>query len=131
MAFACVAVPARVALYCADVLIGIIVLGAASIAVAVGVILCAAGVIRRNPWVGLRIPSLFASDAAWKAGHRAAVLPVLCSTVVNVVLAILALTMMAASPGTVLIWVALVVLLAGTIIGAVLGSRAARRITAL
>ncbi|GAB3611570.1 hypothetical protein GCM10027414_36960 [Humibacter ginsengiterrae] len=99
-------------------LIGIIVLGAASIAVAVGIILCAAGVIRRNPWVGLRIPSLFSSDEAWSAGHRAAVLPVVCSAVVNIVLAVLALTVLPTAPSSVLLWVALIVLLAGTIIGA-------------
>lgn len=110
-----------------DVLFGIIVLCVVSIAVAVGITLCAAGVIRRNPWIGIRIPSLFASDEAWKAGHRAAVLPVVCSAVVNVVLAVLALTVLPPAPGSVLLWVVLVVLIAGTVIGAVVGARAANR----
>ncbi|WP_308492526.1 hypothetical protein [Microbacterium terrisoli] len=51
------------------------ILAGASLAVAVLMWLCAIGVIRRNPIVAIRIPSLFASDQAWQAGHHAA-LPV-------------------------------------------------------
>jgi uncharacterized membrane protein YfcA len=52
---------------------------------------------------------------------------VLVSAVVNVVLTVLSLTALSSMHGSALLWVALIVLLAGTIIGAVLGSRAARR----
>ena len=49
---------------------------AAAMLVVVVVTQCAAsGKIRRNGFVGLRIPPTMASDAAWVAGHRAAVAP--------------------------------------------------------
>lgn len=53
----------------------------------VGLLLCslahraAKGSLKRNPWAGIRIPSTMASEAAWDAGHRAAVLPMLVSGV--------------------------------------------------
>lgn len=34
-----------------------------------------AGKITRNHWAGFRLPALFASDAAWRAGHAAAQAP--------------------------------------------------------
>ncbi|NNC12569.1 hypothetical protein HII28_11855 [Planctomonas sp. JC2975] len=71
---------------------------------------------------------MFASDEAWRAGHRAAVLPLVCSAAVNIVLAVLALTVLPPTPRSVLLWVALIVLLAGTIIGAIVGARAANGI---
>ncbi|GGL79236.1 SdpI family protein [Glutamicibacter protophormiae] len=36
---------------------------------------CAAGRITRNHWAGYRLPALFASDEAWRAGHAAALAP--------------------------------------------------------
>lgn len=49
---------------------------AAAMLVVVVVTQCAAsGKIRRNGFVGLRIPPTMASDAAWVAGHRAARAP--------------------------------------------------------
>ncbi|MGA0568381.1 SdpI family protein [Rathayibacter sp. KR2-224] len=92
------------------------------------VALCAAGVIPRNPWVGLRIPALFASDDAWSAGHRGAILPVICSAVVNVVLAVLATTVLSEVRGPLLVGLVLLVLLAGTVMGAFRGARAARAV---
>ncbi|MER8025219.1 SdpI family protein [Glutamicibacter protophormiae] len=35
---------------------------------------CAAGRITRNHWAGYRLPALFASDEAWRAGHAACTL---------------------------------------------------------
>ena len=37
--------------------------------------LAARGTLRRNHGMGIRLPALFASDAAWQAGHAAAVTP--------------------------------------------------------
>jgi uncharacterized membrane protein len=37
--------------------------------------LAASGRIRRNGFVGIRIPPTLASDAGWSAGHRAAAAP--------------------------------------------------------
>lgn len=110
----------------------VIVLSVVSVLGAVLIILCGVGVIPRNPWAGLRIPPLFASDAAWTAGHRAAIVPMVCGAVVNIVLAVLALTVFSgttdSSGGVMLVIVALAVLVLGTIIGAVLGVRAANRV---
>ncbi|WP_344790548.1 SdpI family protein [Gryllotalpicola daejeonensis] len=42
---------------------------------AVAATLAGRGVIKRNPIIGIRIPSLFASDEAWARGHAAAARP--------------------------------------------------------
>jgi hypothetical protein len=42
--------------------------------------LAASGRLERNSFAGFRIPSAMASDAAWRAGHRAAV-PIMWLTV--------------------------------------------------
>jgi hypothetical protein len=46
-------------------------------------VLCATGVIPRNHIVGLRLPALFLGDDAWRAGHRAAVMPAAIGAVVT------------------------------------------------
>ena len=53
------------------------IIAAAMLLVVVVVVpqLAASGKIRRNSFVGLRIPPTMASDAAWVAGHRAARVP--------------------------------------------------------
>lgn len=97
-----------------------------AIALAVAIELCACGVIRRNPLVGIRIPSFFESDEAWTQGHRAAVLPM----VIAAVLAVIATIAGYAFPsfGVVAATIVNIALLAaGVIIGAVLGSRALSR----
>jgi hypothetical protein len=44
----------------------------------------ASGRLRRNQWVGIRIPSTMRSDHAWIAGHRVALLvAVLCAPTVG------------------------------------------------
>jgi len=35
-------------------------------------LLASTGVLTRNRWIGIRLGSTLASDAAWRAGHRAA-----------------------------------------------------------
>ena len=48
---------------------------AAMLVVVVVTQLAASGRVRRNGFIGLRIPPTMASDAAWVAGHRAALVP--------------------------------------------------------
>jgi hypothetical protein len=55
---------------------------------AVTAMLAGRGVIGRNPIIGIRIPSLFASDDAWRRGHAAAVRPSWIGFVVALVLAL-------------------------------------------
>jgi p-aminobenzoyl-glutamate transporter AbgT len=51
----------------------------------------ASGRLRRNQWVGIRIPSTMRSDRAWVAGHRAALrlMPLHLLTGVGLLLAVL------------------------------------------
>ena len=51
------------------------IIAAAMLLVVVVTQLAASGMIRRNGFVGLRIPPTMASEAAWVAGHRAARAP--------------------------------------------------------
>lgn len=55
--------------------------------------MAAVGRIPRNRFVGIRFPATLASDAAWRAGHRAAVRPawVSCGIVLIVDVAVLAI----------------------------------------
>lgn len=106
--------------------ISALILAAASVLIAVVIWLCGAGVIRRNPIVGLRLPALFASDDAWKAGHRAGVLPTIAAAVICVILTIV----VAVSPttfGAVGDGIILAVLVAGVVVATILGNRAAYR----
>lgn len=50
-------------------------LAAAMLLVTVVTQLAASGKIRRNGFVGIRIPPTLATDEGWLAGHKAAVLP--------------------------------------------------------
>lgn len=105
------------------VVIGAVVVAILSIAVIVLIPLCAVGRIPRNPFIGLRLPAFFASDEAWMAGHRAAVLPSVCGAVVGLVAGILIATVQ----GLAAVWLPIGIgaVLAGLIVGAVLGIRAA------
>ena len=110
------------------VLLAVVVVGVVSVVVAVLVVLCGTGVIPRNPYAGLRLPSLFASDAAWMAGHRAAIIPQSCTAVIAVVLTVWALM---AQPADDELWVPLTVVavvFAGTVVSGLVASRAARRV---
>ena len=103
---------------------GVIVLSFVSIALAVIVVLCARGRIRRNPLVGLRVPSLFASDEAWMAGHHAAAPPIVVAAIacslVGAVGIVFRPVIIAAAP------VMALILLVALVVGVVLASKAAR-----
>jgi len=107
------------------VIIGAVVVAILSVAIVVLIPLCATGRIPRNPFIGLRLPAFFASDDAWEAGHRAAVPSSVCGAIVAVVACVLAIAL----PSIAGVWftVAVVALLAGLAVGAVLGTRAAQR----
>lgn len=66
----------------------LIVLIAATIAVAIIVTLCAAGAIPRNIGIGIRIPATRASAEAWRTGHRAALLPAYAGGLIGIILAL-------------------------------------------
>jgi hypothetical protein len=69
-----------------------VLVAAAAVVVALVTLLAAAGRLRRNSIAGIRIPSLLASDEAWRNGHRAAVLPTAAAAIICVVLAAVVLT---------------------------------------
>lgn len=94
-----------------------------AIAVPFAVILCAAGVVPRGAWLGIRTAATMASDEAWQAGHRAAILPVSGGGVLSVLMA------MALFGDDALSGLALLPMALGVVGGAVLASRAARRET--
>ncbi len=101
---------------------------AAILAVAMVIVtaLCARGVIRRNPLIGIRIPSFFESDETWMRGHRAAVLPTAIAAGLAVSVAIIGYALPSFGHLVATI-VNLALLLVGVIVGAMLGSRALRR----
>jgi hypothetical protein len=83
-------------------------------------------VIRRNPLVGIRIPSFFESDEAWMRGHRAAILPTVIAAVLVVIVTIVGYALPSFGDLAATI-VNVLLLLAGVIAGAMLGSRALSR----
>ncbi|RJQ68850.1 SdpI family protein [Pseudonocardiaceae bacterium YIM PH 21723] len=83
-----------------------------------------AGRIKRNHFVGIRIPSTLRSDAAWYAGHRAARGPSLLGSALSVLPAIgSAFTVDRTHIVFILAWVLLVV--GGVMAGAIAAHRAA------
>jgi hypothetical protein len=107
-------------------MLGAWILTVVGIAVTVVVVLCGRGRIPRNPFVGMRIPAFFSSEEAWRIGHHAVILPVLVSTIGCAVVSVIALEL-PPGDGTTVTLINAGLLLAGTIVGAVLGSRAIRR----
>ncbi|GAB3808954.1 hypothetical protein GCM10028798_35920 [Humibacter antri] len=106
-------------------LIGAVILTIVAIGLTVMIILCAVGVIPRNSIAGLRLPAMFASDEAWMRGHRAGIAPAVIASIVCIVVTVIGLAVPAFTGGTIIVIVAL---LAGLVIAAVLGSRAASRV---
>jgi len=88
--------------------------------------LCGHGVIPRGWGVGIRLPAIQQSDATWRAGHRAAVLPYAVFAVVAVAVAALPLAIPAltdADPA-----LTAVVIIVGLVVGGIIGTRAAGRV---
>lgn len=107
-------------------MIGPLTVAVIAIVLTVAALLCALGIIGRNPVVGIRISSFFESENAWKAGHRVAVVPMALAAAVCVALTIVAAEVPTFGGATAVI-VSLAVLVGGVIVGAVLGARALRR----
>jgi len=63
------------------------------------------GVIPVNGSVGLRIPPLQRSDAKWRAGHAAAVMPALVAFAVSLLCSIVGLFVAAAAWGVIVAFV--------------------------
>jgi uncharacterized membrane protein len=53
---------------------------------------CAAGWVKPNPLVGIRIPATRQSAGAWRAGHRAALTPAMVGTVAVAIASVLSIT---------------------------------------
>jgi uncharacterized membrane protein len=88
----------------------------------------AAGKLRRNQIAGIRIPTTMASDAAWRAGHRAA-MPFMWLTVPVAVVGTAVIATMKLGPLVALVVGALpIVLIAILIAAAVVAGKAARRV---
>ena len=68
---------------------------------------------------------MFASDEAWMRGHRAGIAPTVIASIVCIVMTVISLIGPAFTGGFVVVIVAL---LAGLIVAAILGSRAASRV---
>lgn len=59
------------------------------------------GAIALNPYLGIRIAPLMRSDAAWKAGHAAAVVPSVVAFVVSLACSVIGLFVVAVYWGSV------------------------------
>jgi len=85
------------------------------------------GTLGPNPLVGIRLPALLDSEEAWQRGHRAAVRPLTTAAVVG----FLSLVGSVVASRHVLVYlvflgIALVVMIIGVIVAAVLAVRAAK-----
>lgn len=94
----------------------------AAVAVALLTLLAAVGVLPRNRVAGIRVRATTASDAAWRRGHRAALVPTLPSCAVVVVGGVVCAATGHADDVVVVLASAAVLL-----VGAVLGAAAANR----
>ncbi|PNW09070.1 SdpI/YhfL family protein [Microbacterium sp. AG157] len=105
---------------------GAIILAVVGLAFIPVLALCGRGVIRRGWGVGIRLPAIQQSDAAWRAGHRAALVPYAVFAVAACGVALLPLaipTFADADPA-----LTAVVVIAGLVVGGIIGSRAADRV---
>jgi hypothetical protein len=105
---------------------GAIILAVVGLAFIPILALCGRGVIPRGWGVGIRLPAIQQSDAAWRAGHRAAVLPYSVFALVSVGVAVLPLAVPALSDADPALTA--VVIIAGLVAGGIVGSRAADRV---
>lgn len=77
------------------------------------------GAIPRNHLVGVRLPPLLRNDVAWRAGHRAAVLPAGCAFAVALIGSAASFALPAAS------WIAIAAFATGVVWVLIRSSRAA------
>lgn len=87
------------------------------------VVVCIAagrGAIPVNHFLGIRIPALKRSDAAWRAGHASGVIPALVALVVGLAFSLLGLVM----PGA--YWGSIVAFVLGVVWVFIRASRAAK-----
>jgi len=105
---------------------GAIILAVVGLAFIPILALCGRGVIPRGWGVGIRLPAIQQSDAAWRAGHRAAVPPYAVFALVAVGVAVLPLAVPALSDADPALTA--VVIIAGLVVGGIVGSRAADRV---
>jgi uncharacterized membrane protein len=88
--------------------------------------LAANGRLPRNGILGIRTMSVRRDDSTWRRGHRAAVVPTWMTVVITAAIESLSLIMDSADLSVVLSWVGLAVLFLGTLVAAIVASRAAR-----
>ena len=98
-----------------------------AIALALTVGLCAGGTIRANRGIGIRLPATRMSETAWRAGHRAALLPAIVGSGVVIVVAGLGLAYRDLQP---VLQVAGIMLFLGTLLCSTLCANDAARRTA-
>ena len=100
------------------------------VVVGLGIAVCAwlfrEGKIKRNYLLGIRTPSLMASDAAWYAGHRAAAPWLLAAGSVAVVAGIASMYVDSSASGAVQ-FAGLVLMLLAVIAGTVVAVRTVKR----
>lgn len=89
--------------------------------------LAGSGRLKRNAFVGIRLPSVMASDEAWRAGHRAVVQLAWFAFFAMFIVAILAFVI--GTPATISAGagVIIVVLIVDLLLAVLLATRAARR----
>lgn len=102
-----------------------VVLLAANIVIAVISVLCASGHIPVNPMVGIRTRTVKASEAAWTAGHRAALPATVIGAGVAAALAVASLFPLGAETQSALLLAAAIVTVVALLVGAVFANRAA------
>ena len=102
---------------------GAIIIGAVGLGLIAVLGLCARGVIPRGWAGGIRLPALQQTDAAWRAGHAAAVVPYAVFAVVGALLALSPLVFPSLADGAPMLTTVAVVV--GLIVGSVRGVRAA------
>lgn len=91
-----------------------------AIVVPFAVVLCATGSIPRSIGIGIRIRATMTSDDAWETGHRAAITPTVGGGILSAVVALIAF----GDPALAVF--ALLPLVIGVVVGAVLANRALR-----
>ena len=107
---------------------GAIIIGAVGLGLIAVLALCARGVIPRGWAVGIRLPALQQSDAAWRAGHAAALVPYTVFAIAGTLLALSPLVFPSAADWAPMLTT--VAVLVGLVIGSARGVRAANNAAA-